>query len=88
MVFLSNTTFVFVLYQTIPHLYVHLHSGNTLVIAIVAATKALHTVGSVLIVNLAISDLLVGVGVMPLVALSIMNRGWADSTVRPLPAES
>ncbi|XP_035462699.2 G-protein coupled receptor 161 isoform X2 [Scophthalmus maximus] len=28
--------------------------------------------------NLAISDLLVGVGVMPFVALSIMNRGWVD----------
>lgn len=59
----------------------HLLSGNTLVIAIVASTKAFHTLSSVLIVNLAISDLLVGVGVMPLVALSIMNCGWADSTV-------
>lgn len=62
-----------------------LYSGNTLVIAIVAATKSFHTLGSVLIVNLAISDLLVGIGVMPLVALSIMNRGWADSTVCPPP---
>lgn len=66
----------------------HLHSGNSLVIAVVAATKAFHTLGSVFIVNLAISDLLVGVGVMPLVALSIMNRSWADSTVCPVPAES
>lgn len=55
--------------------------GNSLVIAIVAATKAFHSVASVLIMNLAISDLLVGVGVMPLVALSIVNRGWADCTV-------
>ncbi|XP_051234124.1 G-protein coupled receptor 161 isoform X2 [Dicentrarchus labrax] len=30
--------------------------------------------------NLAVSDLLVGVGVMPFVALSIMNRGWVDCT--------
>nr|XP_019942787.1 PREDICTED: 5-hydroxytryptamine receptor 1D-like isoform X2 [Paralichthys olivaceus] len=28
--------------------------------------------------NLAISDLLVGIGVMPFVALSIMNHGWVD----------
>lgn len=55
--------------------------GNSLVIAIVAATKAFHSVASVLIMNLAVSDLLVGVGVMPLVALSIMNRGWAECTV-------
>lgn len=34
--------------------------------------------------NLAVSDLLVGVGVMPFVALSIMNRGWVDFTVRQL----
>lgn len=59
-----------------------LYSGNALVIAIVAATKAFHTLSSVLIVNLAISDLLVGIGVMPMVALSIMNRDWAESTVR------
>ncbi|XP_060943773.1 5-hydroxytryptamine receptor [Limanda limanda] len=53
-------------------------TGNILVIAIVAATKTFHSVASVLIMNLAISDLLVGVGVMPFVALSIMNRGWVD----------
>uniref|UniRef100_A0A3B4VQG4 G-protein coupled receptors family 1 profile domain-containing protein n=1 Tax=Seriola dumerili TaxID=41447 RepID=A0A3B4VQG4_SERDU len=49
---------------------------NILVIIIVAATKTFHSVTSVLVMNLAISDLLVGVGVMPFVALSIMNRGW------------
>ncbi|KAA0718229.1 G-protein coupled receptor 161 [Triplophysa tibetana] len=51
-------------------------TGNALVIVIVAATKTLHTVTSVLIINLAISDLLVGIGVMPFVAVSIMNNGW------------
>ncbi|XP_044070833.1 5-hydroxytryptamine receptor 1D [Siniperca chuatsi] len=55
-------------------------TGNILVIVIVAATKTFHSVTSVLIMNLAISDLLVGVGVMPFVALSIMNRGWVDCT--------
>uniref|UniRef100_A0A3B4GT55 5-hydroxytryptamine receptor 1D-like n=1 Tax=Pundamilia nyererei TaxID=303518 RepID=A0A3B4GT55_9CICH len=49
---------------------------NILVIVIVAATKTFHSVTSVLIMNLAISDLLVGIGVMPFVALSVMNRGW------------
>lgn len=57
------------------------HVGNILVIIIVAATKTFHSVTSVLIMNLAISDLLVGVGVMPFVALSIMNREWVDCTV-------
>uniref|UniRef100_A0A3B4ZMD5 G-protein coupled receptors family 1 profile domain-containing protein n=1 Tax=Stegastes partitus TaxID=144197 RepID=A0A3B4ZMD5_9TELE len=51
---------------------------NILVIVIVAATKTFHSVTSVLIMNLAISDLLVGIGVMPFVALSIMNRGWVE----------
>ncbi|KAM6922852.1 5-hydroxytryptamine receptor 1D [Lycodopsis pacificus] len=55
-------------------------AGNILVIVIVAATKTFHSVTSVLIMNLAISDLLVGVGVMPFVALSVMNRGWVDCT--------
>ncbi|XP_039640160.1 5-hydroxytryptamine receptor 1D [Perca fluviatilis] len=55
-------------------------TGNILVIVIVAATKTFHSVASVLIMNLAISDLLVGVGVMPFVALSIMNHGWVDCT--------
>lgn len=58
--------------------------GNILVIVIVAATKTLHSVTSVLIMNLAISDLLVGVGVMPFVALSIVNRGWENCNVRHL----
>lgn len=58
--------------------------GNILVIVIVAANKTFHSVTSVLIMNLAISDLLVGVGVMPFVALSILNRGWVDCTVRHL----
>ena len=57
--------------------------GNILVIGIVAATKNFHSVTSVLITNLAISDLLVGVGVMPFVAVSIMNNGWVDVTVSP-----
>ncbi|XP_062318998.1 5-hydroxytryptamine receptor 1D [Osmerus eperlanus] len=55
-------------------------AGNVLVIGIVAATKNFHSVTSVLITNLAISDLLVGVGVMPFVAVSIMNNGWVDVT--------
>ncbi|XP_074531297.1 5-hydroxytryptamine receptor 1D [Halichoeres trimaculatus] len=53
-------------------------TGNILVIVIVAATKSFHSVASVLIMNLAISDLLVGVGVMPFVAVSVMNPGWVD----------
>ncbi|XP_058507685.1 5-hydroxytryptamine receptor 1D [Solea solea] len=53
-------------------------TGNLLVIIIVAATKTLHSVTSVLIMNLAISDFLVGVGVMPFVALSVTNHGWVD----------
>ncbi|XP_076022047.1 5-hydroxytryptamine receptor 1D [Genypterus blacodes] len=55
-------------------------TGNILVIVIVAANKTLHTVTSVLIMNLAISDLLVGVGVMPFVAVSIMNSEWGEFT--------
>ncbi|XP_056148229.1 5-hydroxytryptamine receptor 1D [Lampris incognitus] len=55
-------------------------TGNILVIVTVAATKTFHSVTSVLIINLAISDLLVGVGVMPFVALSITNPGWVGST--------
>ncbi|XP_051507180.1 5-hydroxytryptamine receptor 1D [Myxocyprinus asiaticus] len=50
--------------------------GNVLVIVIVAATKTFHTVTSVLIINLAICDFLVGIGVMPFVAVSIINNGW------------
>ncbi|KAL7855379.1 hypothetical protein AOLI_G00189830 [Acnodon oligacanthus] len=53
-------------------------TGNILVIVIVVATKTFHHVTSVLIINLAISDFLVGIGVMPFVALSIMNNGWVN----------
>ncbi|XP_077352241.1 5-hydroxytryptamine receptor 1D [Festucalex cinctus] len=53
-------------------------TGNLLVIILVVATKSLHQVTSVLIMNLAISDLLLGLGVMPFVALSIMKPGWAE----------
>ncbi|XP_051937193.1 LOW QUALITY PROTEIN: beta-3 adrenergic receptor [Hippocampus zosterae] len=52
--------------------------GNLLVIILVATTKTLHQVTSVLIMNLAISDLLVGLGVMPFVALSIVKPGWGE----------
>ncbi|KAM6916232.1 5-hydroxytryptamine receptor 1D [Xenentodon cancila] len=55
-------------------------AGNILVIVIVAATKSLHSVTSVLIMNLAVSDLLVGVGVMPFVALSVVDSGWVQCT--------
>jgi len=58
--------------------------GNILVIMIVAATKTFHSVASVLIINLAISDLLVGIGVMPFVAVSIINHSWVNSSVRLL----
>ncbi|XP_054590016.1 5-hydroxytryptamine receptor 1D [Nothobranchius furzeri] len=54
--------------------------GNVLVIVTVAATKTLRVVTSVLIMNLALSDLLVGVGVMPFIALSIMNHRWVQCT--------
>lgn len=47
-----------------------------------ATTKAFHSVTSVLIINLAVSDLLVGAGVMPFVALSVLNHRWVDCTVR------
>ncbi|XP_034157267.1 5-hydroxytryptamine receptor 1D [Pangasianodon hypophthalmus] len=55
-------------------------TGNILVIMIVVATKTFHCVTSVLIINLAISDFLVGIGVMPFVAVSIMNNGWVNCT--------
>ncbi|KAJ3610103.1 hypothetical protein NHX12_022197 [Muraenolepis orangiensis] len=55
-------------------------AGNILVIVIVAATKTFHSVASVLIINLAVSDLLVGVGVMPFVAVSIINSSWVNSS--------
>ncbi|XP_036403157.1 5-hydroxytryptamine receptor 1D [Megalops cyprinoides] len=55
-------------------------TGNILVIVIVAATKTFHTVTSVLIINLAISDFLVGIGVMPFVAVSVMSDAWVSCT--------
>ncbi|XP_072292363.1 5-hydroxytryptamine receptor 1D [Eucyclogobius newberryi] len=55
-------------------------TGNILVIVIVAATKTFHSVTSVLIMNLAVSDLLVGAGVMPFIALSLMNSSWEQGT--------
>ncbi|KAJ0005088.1 hypothetical protein NQD34_011302 [Periophthalmus magnuspinnatus] len=55
-------------------------TGNILVLVIVAATKTFHSVTSVLIMNLAVSDLLVGAGVMPFIALSLMNSGWEQCT--------
>ncbi|KAJ8385488.1 hypothetical protein AAFF_G00185840 [Aldrovandia affinis] len=55
-------------------------TGNILVIVIVAATKTFHSLTSVLVINLAISDLLVGIGVMPFVAVSLMNDAWVNCT--------
>ncbi|XP_043932130.1 5-hydroxytryptamine receptor 1D-like [Protopterus annectens] len=51
-------------------------TGNVLVIFIVAATKHFHSVTSVFIINLAVSDCLVGLGVMPFVALSLLYEDW------------
>ncbi|XP_042593333.1 alpha-1A adrenergic receptor [Cyprinus carpio] len=51
-------------------------TGEILVIFFVCCSKKFLTVTSVLIINLAISDFLVGIGVMPFVAVSIMNNGW------------
>ncbi|XP_054654495.1 alpha-1A adrenergic receptor [Dunckerocampus dactyliophorus] len=53
-------------------------TGNLLVIVLVAATKTLHCVTSVLIMNLAVTDLLVGLGTLPFLALSVVKPGWAD----------
>ncbi|XP_039594391.1 5-hydroxytryptamine receptor [Polypterus senegalus] len=55
-------------------------AGNILVIIIVAATKNFHSVTSVLIINLAVSDCLVGIGVMPFVAMTVMYDGWVQYT--------
>ncbi|TSO98518.1 putative methyltransferase TARBP1 [Bagarius yarrelli] len=55
-------------------------TGNILVIMIVVATKTFHSVTSVLIINLAISDFLVGIGVMPFVAISLIDNGWVNCT--------
>ncbi|XP_043930369.1 5-hydroxytryptamine receptor 1B-like [Protopterus annectens] len=47
-------------------------TGNLLVIITVAATKQFRCITSIFLVNLAVSDLLVGAGVMPLVALEVI----------------
>ncbi|XP_062913363.1 5-hydroxytryptamine receptor 1D [Mobula hypostoma] len=51
-------------------------TGNILVIAIIAVTKHFHSVTSVFLVNLAVSDCLVGLGVMPFVAMSVFYQDW------------
>ncbi|KAM4693356.1 alpha-2A adrenergic receptor-like [Discoglossus pictus] len=52
-------------------------AGNILVIIIITATKGFHSMASVFIINLAISDCLVGLGVMPFVALSLLYEDWS-----------
>ncbi|XP_053316253.1 dopamine receptor 2-like [Spea bombifrons] len=52
--------------------------GNILVIVVIAATKGFHSVTSLFIINLAISDCLVGLGVMPFVALSLLYDDWSN----------
>ncbi|XP_069786923.1 5-hydroxytryptamine receptor 1D isoform X2 [Narcine bancroftii] len=51
-------------------------TGNVLVVAIIAVTKHFHSVTSVFLVNLAVSDCLVGLGVMPFVAMSVFYQDW------------
>ncbi|XP_038671621.1 5-hydroxytryptamine receptor 1B isoform X1 [Scyliorhinus canicula] len=51
-------------------------TGNVLVIAIIAVTKHFHSVTSVFLVNLAVSDCLVGMGVMPFVVMSVFYQDW------------
>ncbi|XP_078085608.1 5-hydroxytryptamine receptor 1B [Mustelus asterias] len=51
-------------------------TGNVLVIAIIAVTKHFHSVTSVFLVNLAVSDCLVGLGVMPFVIMSVFYQDW------------
>ncbi|KAM8952623.1 putative G-protein coupled receptor No18 [Pelodytes ibericus] len=50
--------------------------GNALVIVVITATKGFHSMTSLFIINLAISDCLVGLGVMPFVALSLLYEDW------------
>uniref|UniRef100_A0A803JUN7 G-protein coupled receptors family 1 profile domain-containing protein n=1 Tax=Xenopus tropicalis TaxID=8364 RepID=A0A803JUN7_XENTR len=50
--------------------------GNVLVIVVISATKGFHSMTSVFIINLAVSDCLVGLGVMPFVALSLLYEDW------------
>ncbi|CAH1268634.1 ADRA1D [Branchiostoma lanceolatum] len=51
--------------------------ANLTVIMVIAFTRRLHTVTSAFLVNLAASDLIVGVGVMPVVTSNVVNDGWA-----------
>ncbi|XP_043551340.1 5-hydroxytryptamine receptor 1D isoform X1 [Chiloscyllium plagiosum] len=51
-------------------------AGNVLVITIIVVTKHFHSVTSVFLVNLAVSDCLVGLGVMPFVVLSVFYQDW------------
>ncbi|CAH2251212.1 5-hydroxytryptamine receptor 1D-like, partial [Pelobates cultripes] len=50
---------------------------NILVIIVITATKGYHSMTSLFIINLAISDCLVGLGVMPFVALSLLYEDWS-----------
>ncbi|XP_077319521.1 5-hydroxytryptamine receptor 1B-like [Lithobates pipiens] len=52
--------------------------GNLLVIVIIVATKHFHSVTSIFLINLAISDFLVGTGIMPLVATSVIYNKWSN----------
>ncbi|KAM3918952.1 5-hydroxytryptamine receptor 1D-like [Leptodactylus fuscus] len=53
-------------------------TGNLLIIIITASTKHFHSVTSIFFINLAVSDFLVGVGVMPLVATSVIYNRWVN----------
>ena len=48
--------------------------GNLLVIVTIVQTRALRTVTSVFLVNLALCDLVLGVTVMPLVAYCVIHQ--------------
>ncbi|XP_018118621.2 dopamine receptor 2 [Xenopus laevis] len=50
--------------------------GNVLVIIVISATKGFHSMTSAFIINLAVSDCLVGLGVMPFVAFSLLYEDW------------
>ncbi|KAM5129338.1 5-hydroxytryptamine receptor 1F-like [Mantella aurantiaca] len=53
-------------------------AGNLLVIIIIVATKHFHSVTSIFLINLAVSDFLVGTGIMPLVANSVIYNKWTN----------
>ena len=55
--------------------------GNVLVVVTVAFSRKLHTITSTFLLNLAISDLLVGVAVMPFVISNIAQRTMQHSEV-------